>query len=178
MSKIKRFTKVIIVIVLIAISAITFIINSININNRISYIEEAEYYSNRYGIDVYVTLAVIGTESGFNPRAVSYKGAVGLMQLMPSTAEWVSEKLNVEYNYDALLDAEYNIMLGTYYLSYLLKSFDYEYAIAAYNAGEGKVREWQSMGIEVEDIPYKETKEYVKRVKQNVNSIKNSYYLY
>lgn len=178
MSKVKRFTKVNIVIVLIAISAITFIVNSIIASNRISFIEEAEYYSNRYGVDVYVTLAVIATESGFNPRAVSYKGAVGLMQLMPSTAEWVSEKLNVEYNYDALFDAEYNIMLGTYYLSYLLKSFDYEYAIAAYNAGEGNVREWQEMGIEVEDIPYKETREYVGKVNESIGRIKNSYYLY
>lgn len=178
MPKVKRVAAILITIFLIGLISIIFIINSTINNNKILYIEEAERCSERYGVDVYVTLAVISAESKFDARAVSSAGAVGLMQLMPATAEWIADKLNIEYGYEKLFDVEYNIRLGTYYLSYLLKSFEYEYALAAYNAGEGVVREWIEKGINVEDIPYPETRDYVKRVKDKVKSIKNSYYLY
>ncbi len=178
MSKTKRVATIFITVFIIAITAIFFAINSIIENNKILYVEEAEKYSERYGVDVYVTLAVMHTESKFDERAVSSAGAVGLMQLMPATAEWIARKLHMEYSYEKLFDAEYNIELGAYYLSYLLKSFEYEYALAAYNAGEGKVREWLSDGVKTDDIPYKETRDYVKRVIKKVYEIKESYYLY
>lgn len=119
-------------------------------------------YCQQYGVKKSTALAVIWTESKFDVDAVSSAGACGLMQIMPSTAEWLCGELNIEYDRARLFDAEYNISLGVYYLSYLQKSFSGDYAIAAYNAGEGNVRLWLVSGG---DIRFAETRDYVKRVK-------------
>ena len=82
-------------------------------------------------------------ESGFKPMAKSGKGARGLMQLMPSTAEWIANKNGIAYSEELLVNAEYNLELGCAYLSYLSSRFDGKRNIAAaYNAGEGDVRKW------------------------------------
>lgn len=93
--------------------------------------------SGKYGYDWKLILAIIRTESHFNVRARSNKGARGLMQVLPSTAKWLSPKLGLEYKgRDSLYDPEYNIKLGTYYLRMMHKKFgDIEKAIAAYNRG-------------------------------------------
>ncbi len=107
--------------------------------------------SREYGVSKRLILAVIKAESDFNPDAVSDKGAVGLMQLMPSTAM----KLGVR----DLTDVYENIMGGVKYLSYLLSRFgDEKKAIAAYNAGPVNVERYGGVP------PYRETKEYVERV--------------
>ena len=85
------------------------------------------------------------------------------MQVMPTTAKWCAEALNMEYKTEKLYDAEYNITLGVFYYSYLLKKFgDKEKALSAYNAGEGNVLNW------MQNPPYKihfrETVKYVKKV--------------
>lgn len=115
----------------------------------------------RFGVDKSLVMAVINSESSFNPSAKSKKGAVGLMQLMPATASWCAQKLDIEYSEELLYNPHYNINIGVYYLSYLLDKFSERDAICAYNAGEGKVREWvkQNRGI-----PYPETQNYLKRV--------------
>jgi soluble lytic murein transglycosylase len=124
-------------------------------------------------IDYRLVLAVIKAESGFNEKAVSQKGAMGLMQLMPSTAEWLNGN---ELSDEELFNPNLNIKLGTAYLVYLEKKFDFVFAIAAYNAGETRVSEWLSQGISsVEDIPYSETKTYVKRVLANYKVYKAIY---
>ncbi len=96
--------------------------------------------------------AVISAESGYNPLARSPKGAKGLMQLMPDTAR--------RYGVDNPLDPEQNIQGGAAYLRDLLKLFgnDLNLALAAYNAGEGRVMEYGSIP------PYRETKQYVPKV--------------
>ncbi len=107
--------------------------------------------------------AVIHAESGFNPQAVSKKGAVGLMQLMPSTAKWCAQQTGKEYSLQMLYEPEYNVSLGAYYLAYLLDKFGSERAaLAAYNAGEGNVRRWKEEGLK--EIPFRETKKYVQKV--------------
>jgi len=108
--------------------------------------------ANRYDVEPALVKAIIMAESGYNSKAVSDKGARGLMQLMPATAEM----LGVEDYYHP----EDNINAGVKYFKQLLNQFDndVELALAAYNAGCGRVKEYQGVP------PYKATQEYIKKV--------------
>ncbi len=126
-------------------------------------------YSAIYGVRKSLVLAMIKTESGYDETCVSKKGAIGLMQLMPKTAEYIAFLLGEEPQ--DVSDTETNIEYGVFYISYLLEKFGNEKtALAAYNAGEGNVSDWlkdkklSSNGRELYAIPYKETENYVKRV--------------
>jgi hypothetical protein len=114
----------------------------------------------RHGLDPELVLAVVSVESAFRPRAVSPRGAQGLMQLMPRTAE----SLGVE---DAF-DPEQNLDGGTRHLGFLLSLYegDVERALAAYNAGEGAVA--RHGGIP----PFRETREYVRKVLEKYEQAK------
>ncbi|GAA6133268.1 lytic transglycosylase Slt [Oceaniserpentilla sp. 4NH20-0058] len=110
-------------------------------------------------------------ESAFMHDVRSSAGATGLMQLMPKTAKSVSKKMRIPYSKKKLIDPAYNIKLGSRYLQYLLKRYDGNrvLATAAYNAGPGNVNRWLKrfngdIDIWIEQIPFKETKEYVQRV--------------
>lgn len=106
----------------------------------------------RYGLDPRLVLAVIAAESAFDRKAVSPKGAQGLMQLMPQTAS--------RFGVDDAFDPEQNLHGGMTYLAWLLKQFPgrLDHAIAAYNAGEEAVEQYRGIP------PYAETREYVQRV--------------
>lgn len=122
------------------------------------------------GMPPELVYAIIKAESGFREDAVSSAGAVGLMQLRPSTAQFVCERAGIEFDAERLKEGEYNIDLGCRYLSYLFERFALEAALAAYNAGEGTVREWladsqySSDGVTLARIPYSETAAYLKKV--------------
>lgn len=112
--------------------------------------------------------AIIRAESNYRPDAISNSGAQGLMQIMPSTARFIAEMTGFSCD---LSDPSQNIRAGAWYLAYLSERFDgMEEILAAYNAGEGKVRGWlrdsscSSDGSNLFHIPYKETESYVKRV--------------
>lgn len=132
-----------------------------------------EKYAAQYGVDPLFVLAVMREESKFLPQSESNKGAKGLMQLMPSTAQYIAESIGDKvYNDDYLLDPEKNIQYGTWYLASLQKLFSNNrtLVIAAYNGGRGHVQEWIKSGqidpnnIHEEDIPFMETRNYVGRV--------------
>lgn len=126
-----------------------------------------------------LVLALIRQESGFNPVAGSPAGAVGMMQLLPATAKRMAQRLGVPFDrYRLISDPSYNIRLGRAFLDELLRRYDgaYPMALAAYNAGPGRVDAWLDelgdprrerdfdMVDWIELIPYRETRNYVQRV--------------
>lgn len=146
----------------------------------LEYKDEIIYYADQYDLDRALVFAVIKTESSFDKNAQSSKGAKGLMQITDSTGAYIAKKKGV-VNYD-LYDVKCNIDFGCYYIRYLIDRFsDKETALIAYNAGEGKVRQWLNDkqysldGKKLEKIPYKETEEYIKKIKQNFSKYKNLY---
>lgn len=123
-----------------------------------------------HGIDYELIQALIATESGFDTHAVSPKGAVGLMQLMPPTAERFGVKADKKTPIEKkLTDPKTNISAGTAYLRHLISLFpgQLDLALAAYNAGEGAV---QRAGNKIPNYP--ETKNYVKTVMQLYGHLK------
>lgn len=136
----------------------------------VRYVEEVEKYSTMYKVDAALVEAVIKEESKFIINAQSATGAVGLMQIMPSTGAWIADQLDEEFA--DLNDVDRNIRYGVWYLSELTAEFGGNkiLALAAYNAGRGTVWNWiEKYGWDknfdrVDEIPYEETKLYVKRV--------------
>ncbi len=122
-----------------------------------------------FDVPVAMILAVIRAESDFYPDATSPVGARGLMQLMPDTFSWLCEELREPHAASEITDPETSIRFGTYYLYYLYEKFgSWRVALAAYNAGEGRVTEWLadpalSSGGTLRRIPYPETAAYVKK---------------
>lgn len=139
----------------------------------ITYDELVEHYSEEYDVPKNLIFSVIKVESGFDPTARSSAGAVGLMQMMPSTFEWLTSEEHLDENLSALCltDPEVSIRYGTYYLRYLYLKFEnWDTALAAYNGGEGNVTNWLN-DPEYSDengnltyIPFEETRNYVKKV--------------
>lgn len=126
-----------------------------------------------HGLDPLLVAAVVKVESGYNARARSSKGARGLMQVMPDTGAWVAEQMNwPEFHADMLYDPERNLAIGTWYLRHLSDLFNGNLvvALAAYNAGQTRVQQWLAEerwdGREetINDIPFGETRTYVRRV--------------
>ena len=132
-------------------------------------------YAQEYNVDENLIYALIKAESNFNSNAKSSKDAIGLMQLMESTAQDVCKKTDLQISSDELseklLEPDININIGTKYLSILIQKYgNIEIAITAYNAGIGTVDNWIEKGIinsdgsNVENIPYKETNNYVRKI--------------
>lgn len=149
----------------------------------LKYRDEIIASSEQYGLDPCLVAAVISTESGFDPEAVSSAGAVGLMQLLPETAEWVAGMRGMTFNEALLTEPQYNIDLGCWLLKYLLQTKNYSVrtALAAYNAGIGTVEKWRADENYVDDkgelavIPYDETRNYVERIEQRTAIYRNTY---
>ncbi|HMK43951.1 MAG TPA: transglycosylase SLT domain-containing protein [Dissulfurispiraceae bacterium] len=137
-----------------------------------AYRGEIEDAAARTGLDPYLLLAVIREESRFASDARSIAGALGLMQLMPETAKRIASEIDTPFRgNESLTHPKTNVVLGAAYLSRLIGEFGgIPYAVAAYNAGEEAVRDWVRNGSYasvdefIEDIPYYETQNYVKKV--------------
>ena len=129
----------------------------------LKYQEYIRAASIEFGVDKVLIASVIRAESRFRPDAVSSKGAIGLMQIMPQTAKFIAAELELT-DYD-VSDPQTNIIMGTFYLRYLLDKFlDVKTALAAYNAGEGRVVTWLNGAERLETTPFRETNEYIERV--------------
>ena len=138
---------------------------------KLAYEEEILASAAEFDLDPYLVCGVIFTESAFRPEAKSGVGALGLMQLMPATGLEEAELLEIEgVTEERLTEPALNIRLGCNYLRKLLDEFDTEsVALAAYNAGPGRTRQWLKEYGTKEDgsilyIPYPETSKYVGRV--------------
>lgn len=137
----------------------------------LNYMPEVQKFSQ--GLDPLFVLSLIRQESAFNPGAKSAVGATGLMQLMPRTAQQFEQELDRTM----LESPELNLKIGIQYLRQLLERFDGNmiYALSAYNAGESKVKAWRKNVftndnplMQIESIPYKETRLYVKLIYRNL----------
>ena len=170
------------VIVLLSVIAV-FFVSDCTVKKffyPLSFKDEIFSVSDNYGFDRALIFAIVKTESGFNARAESKKGAKGLMQITDKTAEYVAQKKG-ETEYD-LFSPETNLDFGCYYLKYLLLEFsDLNTALCAYNAGEGRVSLWlrdeeySSDGVTLYKIPYQETEEYVKKINESFGKYKKLY---
>jgi soluble lytic murein transglycosylase len=155
----------------------------------IPYRQEIARLCEDYQADKALVLSVIYSESRFRSKAVSDAGAKGLMQIMPVTGAWIAQHMGMENYEEALLfDPGTNISMGIWYIGWLETQFDKETPIvlAAYNAGPGTVRKWLQAGIwdgtieGLDQIPYKETRNYVRRVLDqyaSYNKIYNSFFI-
>ena len=187
-----KFLKKIAIIILILIFIILIGISKIfNFKDYIlkniyptAYSEYVYKYSEENGIDPLLTFAIIKAESNFNKDAVSNSNAIGLMQIVESTAKEIAEKdLELSFSTDLLNSPEYNIKIGTAYYAKLLKKYNGNMglSLAAYNAGIGKVDGWikdgtiKEDGSDLENIPYKETNNYVRKILRDYNIYKQIY---
>lgn len=135
----------------------------------IHYQDYVEEYSKQNEVDKYMIYAIIKAESNFKPDVKSKSKAVGLMQLMEATATEMSSSSITE---EDLYEPEINIRLGTKYYAYLLRHYKGNniLALTAYNAGMGNVDTWTKTGViqadgsDIENIPYKETNNYVRKI--------------
>ncbi len=178
-----RWRKIISVIIVIFIIILVVVLSKDKILKIIypkTYSEIISIYAKEYDVEENLIYAVIKAESNFKSEAVSNKSAIGLMQIVEDTAIDVARKNNIEINtenvQEELLNIDNNINIGTKYLSTLLSQYgNKEVALAAYNAGIGTVDNWiekqiiKADGSDIENIPYKETNNYVRKILRDYN---------
>ena len=190
--------RTIIIVIIIAVALVAgFLINDVwsmleRQTHPKDYSDIVEKYASEYNIPPEIIFSVIKVESDFDPNAKSRVGALGLMQMMPSTFEWLTgeEHLNERLLTLKLHDPEVSIRYGTYYLSYLKNRFfkgqpnenvDWDVIFAAYNGGEGNVMKWLSDPEYTDEngrlvnIPFQETRSYVSKVNKALDTYKEMY---
>lgn len=186
----KKLKKILLILgIIICIFIVLFRIIKVQ-NYFLKKIYKKEYsdyvykYSKQYDIDPYLIFSIIKVESNFNRNIDSTSGAIGLMQLMESTARETATKVDEEVIVkESLYNPEINIKIGTHYYSYLIEHYEGNIylAIAAYNAGMGNVDKWikdgtiEKDGSNLENIPYKETNNYVRKVIRDYKIYKELY---
>lgn len=166
------FVIILYIIGIVCVSGL--IIGAFLIFYPLAYRENIISIANEYNLPPVLIASVINAESGFDTQAVSSVGAVGLMQLMPETAEFIANKEGITFDKSRLFEPEYNITLGTAYIKYLVDTFsDTDTALCAYNAGPTRVKEWLlnpefSDGERLTSTPYPATNYYLSKIKQNI----------
>ena len=184
-----KTTKILLIFLAIILLMLT-IYKALNVKEKIlmylypiKFEEEVYKYSKELDIDPMLTFAIIKTESNFREDAKSSSGAIGLMQLMERTAKEQANKLNIEYSKENLYNVETNLKIGLNYFKTLLYYYNQNYvlAFAAYNAGLGNVQKWinegtiKTDGSDIENIPFKETNMYVRKIIKNYEIYKRLY---
>lgn len=140
----------------------------------LEYEQELLNAAEEFEIDPCLLAALVYCESSFRADAVSNVGAIGLMQIMPETGEWLSGKIELdgEYTVESLYEPEVNLRLGCWYLSFLHRRYDgrWQEALTAYIAGQGQVDKWlkdpalSADGRTLDVIPGQDVKEYAAKV--------------
>lgn len=166
--------KKLLVIISINVLIIAVVILTIFLLFPRKFTDEIEKYCKEFKLEQSLVYSVINIESGYNPEVVSNVGAIGLMQLLPTTAEEIALKLNEDFIIGDLKSPEKNIKYGCFYLRYLIDLFDgnIDNALCAYNWGLNNVKNWILKGNKnnngtITNIPVKETKNYLKKYKVN-----------
>ena len=182
--------KKILMIIGIILFIFIFLFEILKIQNYIlkkiyktEYLEYVYKYSEENNIDPLLTLSIIKAESNFERNIKSSSGAVGLMQLMEATAIEEANEINEDIIVtETLYNPEINIKIGTKYFAKLLKRYENTLiALAAYNAGIGNVNSWiedgriKEDGSDIENIPFKETNNYVRKIMRNYRIYKDLY---
>ncbi len=149
----------------------------------VKYSEIVESCAREYGVPREMIYAVIKTESDFKEDAVSRVGAKGLMQIIDETNEWIAFRIGEDVMAERIFEPTVNIDRGTWLLSYLYDEFGaWEEALAAYNAGVGRVRGWlddpqiSSDGVRLDSIPIDETALYVEKVMKAAEKYRKLYF--
>ena len=149
----------------------------------VAFSEEVTRAAKEFDLPEELIYAVILTESSFNPNAISHANAKGLMQLTDDSNEWTALILRENPENERIFEPEMNIRRGCCLLSYLIKEFgNVETALAAYNAGIGRVRNWLRMeeyskdGIVLDKIPISETQNYVEKVIKSRDKYQELYF--
>ncbi len=149
-----------------------------------AYWTDLHKYSTLNGLDPYLVASLIRQESEFNAGAISRANAVGLMQLLPKTGKTVARQIKLRgYSAPQLYTPSVNLQLGTRYFKDMVNKYNgqFEYALAAYNAGTDRVEDWLGQGHYrdpqefVESIPFTETREYVQAILRNANVYRQLY---
>ncbi len=155
-------------------------------NHPQAYADIVKKYATAYNIPEEIIFSVIKVESGFDPSARSEDDALGLMQMVPDTFEWLTgdNHLGENLSFSSLQNPDVSIRYGTYYLSYLAGRFDRNWTnvFAAYNAGETRVAKWVKNSEYVDESGtliyfngYEETEAYVKRVNKSIEKYRELY---
>lgn len=185
----KRLLKFIITLLILA-SIIFILFKVVKIDDIImkklyplKYSEYVEKYAKEYNIDKYMVYAIIKAESNFNENAKSSSDAIGLMQIMEITAIETARKMDLEVTEEDLFKPDLNINIGLKYFTYLLNHYNNNYplVIIAYNAGMGNVDAWlkdgtiKEDGTDIENVPFKETNNYVRKILRDYEIYKELY---
>lgn len=166
--------------ILLCASCFTFVLSGYKLylvfTHPLKFKQEIVFFAHENNLDPGLVASVINVESSFREDAHSHKNAIGLMQIKLSTANYLNNLTSqAEINETDLFNPSTNINYGCAYLKYLIMKFEnIETSLAAYNAGETKVRNWLKSGIYSMDgktlnyIPYEETRNYVKKINENM----------
>ncbi len=185
LKKLIKITDVIMAVIFLAFWGMTgYLLASRYVERKyiypLEFFDTVKLYSNEYQLEQALVFSVIKVESSFDKKAISQRGAIGLMQITPSTAEYIAGMLN-EKGYD-LTNERVNVKFGCYYLRYLIDKFKVvDSALCAYNAGEGNVSNWLKEkeysidGKTLQNVPYKETKEYIEKIHKSCKKYKQLY---
>ncbi len=185
----KKYIVLFLVAVVVLVVGLSSISTVLKIIYPVKYKEHVLKYSKIYNVDPYLVFSMIKAESNFDANALSHRNARGLMQITESTGKWIAQKLEVdEFNVDDLYEPEMNIRFGCWYINYL---FDKEFKdtemsedklnliIMSYNGGSRNVKDWVkkngSSDLTYEQIPFKETRNYLKKVKDYKTMYKKLY---
>ncbi|MFA5576192.1 MAG: lytic transglycosylase domain-containing protein [Tissierellaceae bacterium] len=171
--KLIKKTIIVLIVFILLLSVGLFYIST---SYPLIYEDSIARYSTEFGVDFHLVASIINVESKYDRNAISRKNARGLMQIGQQTGQWASEVLEIEdYDEESLFEPDTNIRIGAWYINILMAEFDdnLDLVLASYNAGSGNVSKWLCQseysrdGKSLDNIPFKETEDYLRKVKSN-----------